>query len=83
MQQDIQKAVESGKLSVTAGEALAQLAPGTFVQHKSWGFGRISGIDFLVYQMTIDFKTRKGYPIQFQYAAKSLIPIPSEHIVAQ
>jgi transcription elongation GreA/GreB family factor/transcription elongation factor GreA-like protein len=83
MQQDIQKAIDSGKLTAAAGEALAQLAPGTFVQHKSWGFGRISGVDFLVHQVTIDFKSKKGHPMQLQYAAESLVPIPADHIAAQ
>jgi transcription elongation GreA/GreB family factor/transcription elongation factor GreA-like protein len=83
MQQDIQKAVDSGKLTANAAEALTQLAPGTFVQHKSWGFGRVAGIDFLVHQMTIDFKAKKGHPMQLQYAAESLMPIPTGHIAAQ
>jgi transcription elongation GreA/GreB family factor len=83
MQAEIQKAIDSGKLSAAAGEALAKLPPGTFVQHKSWGFGKVSGIDFLVAQMTIDFKTKKGHPMQLQYAAESLVAIPSEHIAAR
>ena len=83
MQQDIQKAIDSGKLTAAAGEALAQLSPGTFVQHKSWGFGRIAGVDFLVHQMTIDFKSKKAHPMQLQYAAESLIPISPDHIAAQ
>ncbi|HET6407967.1 MAG TPA: hypothetical protein VFG14_08810, partial [Chthoniobacteraceae bacterium] len=76
MQAEIQKAIDSGKLTTAAGEALAKLPPGTFVQHKSWGFGQIAGIDFLVAQVTIDFKSKKGHPMQLQYAAESLIAIP-------
>jgi transcription elongation GreA/GreB family factor len=83
MQAEIQKAIDSGKLTVAAGEALTKLSPGTFVQHKSWGFGQVSGIDFLIAQMTIDFKTKKGHPMQLQYAAESLLVIPSAHIAAR
>ena len=83
MQAEIQKAIDSGKLSTAAGEALAKLTPGTFVQHKSWGFGQVAGIDFLVAQMTIDFKSKKGHPMQLQYAAESLVAIPSDHIAAR
>jgi transcription elongation GreA/GreB family factor len=83
MQAEIQKAIDSGKLTSAAGEALAKLQPGTFVQHKSWGFGKVAGIDFLLSQMTIDFKTKKGHPMQLQYAAESLVAIPSEHIAAR
>jgi transcription elongation GreA/GreB family factor len=83
MQAEIKKAIDSGKLTVAAGEALDRLSPGTFVQHKSWGFGKIAGIDFLLAQVTIDFKTKKGHPMQLQYAAESLTVLPSEHIAAR
>jgi transcription elongation GreA/GreB family factor len=83
MQAEIKKAIDSGKLTAAAGEALDKLSPGTFVQHKSWGFGKIAGIDFLLHQVTIDFKTKKGHPMQLQYAAESLMVVPSEHIAAR
>jgi transcription elongation GreA/GreB family factor len=83
MNPEIQKAVESGKLSAAAGAALDQLAPGTFVTHKSWGFGQVDGVNFLVNQMTIHFRTKKGHTMQLQYAAESLQPIAADHILAQ
>ena len=83
MTSEIQKAVEAGKLSAAAGQALEKLQPGTFVVHKSWGFGQIDAVNFLVSQMTIHFKTKKGHPMQLQYAAESLEAIESGHILAQ
>ncbi|MDB6151930.1 MAG: greA [Chthoniobacteraceae bacterium] len=83
MNPDIQKAVDAGKLTPPAGAALAQLQPGTYVTHKSWGFGQIDSINFLVNQMTIQFKGKKDHSMQLQYAAESLIPIPPDHILAQ
>ncbi len=83
MTSEIQKAVEAGKLSTAAGAALEKLQPGTFVVHKSWGFGQIDAVNFLVSQMTIHFKTKKGHPMQLQYAAESLEAIESDHILAQ
>ena len=80
---EIKKAVATGALTSTAGAALEELAPGTFVMHKSWGFGRIESLNFLINQITIDFKTRKGHTMQLQYAAESLTVIPAEHILAQ
>lgn len=82
MNPDIQKAVEAGKLSAAAGAALDRLAPGSFVLHKSWGFGRIDSVNFLVSQMTIDFRTKKAHTMQLQYAVDSLQPIPQDHILA-
>jgi transcription elongation GreA/GreB family factor len=83
MQAEIKKAIDSGKLTVAAGEALNKLSPGTFVQHKSWGFGKVASVDFLLAQVTIDFKSKKAHPMQLQYAAESLIVVPSEHIAAR
>ena len=83
MHPEIQKAVDAGKLTPAAGQTLAQLQPGTYVVHKSWGFGQVGDIDFLVSQITIDFKARKGHTMQLQYAAESLRAINSEHILAQ
>ena len=79
---EIQKAVEAGKLSPAAGQALEKLQPGTFVVHKSWGFGQVDAVNFLVSQMTIHFKTKKGHPMQLQYAAETLEALASDHILA-
>jgi transcription elongation GreA/GreB family factor len=83
MHPEIQKAVDAGKLTSAAGQVLDQLQPGTYVIHKSWGFGQIDSLNFLVSQMTINFKTKKGHAMQLQYAAESLQPITGEHILAQ
>jgi len=83
MNPEIQKAVESGKLTAALGAALENLQPGTFVTHKSWGFGQVDSVNFLVSQMTIHFKTKKGHTMQLQYAAESLQVIPGDHILAR
>lgn len=83
MTEDIKKAVESGKLTSVAGAALAKLPPGTFVQHKSWGYGVIVSHDFLLSQTTIDFKSKKGHSMQIQYAGESLAALPADHIAAK
>ena len=80
---DIQKAVDSGTLTAAAGGALQNLGPGAFVMHKSWGFGQIESFDFLINQVTINFKAKKGHTMQLQYAAESLTVIPTGHILAQ
>jgi transcription elongation GreA/GreB family factor len=83
MESDIQKAVEAGKLTPAAGRALSQLSPGTFVQHKSWGFGQIDSFDFLIGQVVIHFKAKRGHTMQLQYAADSLAPLAGNHILAK
>ncbi len=83
MDAEIQKAVEAGKLDSRAAEVLEKLQPGTYCLHKSWGFGKIESINFLLNQATIDFKTKKGHTMQLQYAAESLEPLPAEHILTR
>jgi hypothetical protein len=83
MESEIQKAVDAGKITSQAGAALAALKPGTYCLHKSWGFGKIDSVSFLVNQVTIDFKTKKGHTMQLEYAAESLQSIPEGHILAR
>lgn len=83
MTEEIKKAVEAGRLTSKAGAALAKLPPGTYVHHKSWGYGVITGHDFLLGQTTIDFRSKKAHPMQLQYAAESLTALPAEHIGAR
>ncbi len=82
MDAEIQKAVDAGKLTAKAAQALEKLLPGSFCYHKSWGFGRVESINFLVSQLTVDFHARKAHSMQLQYAAESLQAIPPGHILA-
>src|ERR1043166_9625863 len=83
MHADLQKLVEAGKLSSHATERLARLTPGTFCLHKSWGFGRVAEWNLLLNQIVIDFAGKKGHPMQLQYAAANLEPVPAEHFLAR
>lgn len=83
MQDELQQAIETGKLTAKAAAALEALAPGTFCQHKDWGFGRVAEWDLLAGSVTVDFASRKGHRMQAGYAAESLKPIPHGHILAR
>jgi transcription elongation GreA/GreB family factor len=82
MDAEVQKAVDAGKLTAQAGQALEKLLPGSYCYHKSWGFGRVESINFLVSQLTIDFRGKKAHSMQLQYATESLQAIPADHILA-
>ena len=83
MNEELQQAVDTGKLTPSAAEAVEKLAPGEFCQHKSWGFGRVGEWSLITGQILIDFKGKKGHPMQLQYAAETLQHIPSGHILAR
>ena len=42
----------------------------------------MEAVNFLVSQLTVDFRAKKGHSMQLQYAAESLQPIPPDHILA-
>src|SRR6266850_5154378 len=83
MDAELEKLVESGKLTSKAAEKLDQLKPGSYCLHKSWGFGRVAEWNLLLNQIAIDFPGKKAHPMQLSYAAENLMPIPSEHFLAR
>jgi transcription elongation factor GreA len=83
MEPDLEKLVESGKLTATGAEQLEKLKPGTFCLHKSWGFGCVTEWNLLLNQVVIDFAGKKSHPMQIQYAAANLTPLPPEHFLVR
>ena len=78
MNEELQQAVDAGKLTSAAAETLSLLEPGASCLHKSWGFGRVAEWSLLTGQIVVDFESKKGHLMQAQYAADTLQPIPSE-----
>jgi transcription elongation GreA/GreB family factor len=83
MTDELSQAVATGTLDQATAEKIDHLAPGAFCTHKSWGFGRVAEWNLTGGQILIDFKTRKGHPMQLAYAAETLTPIPESHILAR
>src|SRR5246127_5573270 len=83
MDAELQKLVESGKLSSKASEQLEKLKPGTFCLHKSWGFGRVREWNLMLNQIVIDFASKKSHSMQVQYAAENLTPLAEGHFLVR
>src|SRR5881392_450465 len=83
MDVELQKLVESGKLTSKAAEQVEKLRPGTFCLHKSWGFGRVAEWNLLLNQIVIDFTGKKSHAMQVQYAAENLTSLSPEHFLAR
>ncbi len=83
MDAELQKLVESGKLTSKGADQLEKLKPGTFCLHKSWGFGRVREWNLLLNQIVIDFASKKSHVMQTQYAAENLTPLAPEHFLAR
>jgi len=83
MTEELSQAVESGRIDTKTAAALGSLAPGSYCQHKSWGFGRVAEWNLIAGQVFIDFAGRKGHPMQAKYAAETLAPLPENHILSR
>ncbi len=83
MTDELAQAVESGSLDKKSADALARLTPGSFCQHKSWGFGCVAEWNLIAGQIFIDFGSRKKHPMQAAYAGETLTPISGDHILAR
>jgi len=83
MTDELTQAVESGKFTAKTAEVLALLTPGAYCTHKSWGFGRVAEWNLIAGQVFIDFGPKKAHPMQAEYAAETLTPIPANHILAR
>jgi transcription elongation GreA/GreB family factor len=83
MDADLQALVDSGMIAAKTGELLQQLKPGTYCQHKSWGFGRVHSWNLLLNQIVVDFQSKKHHTMQPQYAAESLQPLPDDHFLVR
>src|SRR5438093_9296196 len=83
MDAELQKLVESGRLTARGAEHLEKLKPGTFCLHRSWGFGRVVEWNLLLNQIMIDFAGKKSHPMQAQYAAENLTSLSPEHFLVR
>ena len=83
MDAELEKLVESGKLTAKAADQLGKLKPGTYCLHKSWGFGRVAEWNLILNQILIDFPGKKAHPMQLSYAAENLAVIPTDHFLAR
>jgi transcription elongation GreA/GreB family factor len=83
MDSELQALVDSGKIAAKTGQQLEQLKPGTYCQHKSWGFGQVKAWNLLLNQVVVDFESKKHHTMQPQYAAESLQPLPDDHFLVR
>ncbi len=83
MREEFDKLAAAGKINHNHVEALVLLAQSGYCTHRSWGFGKIKSVDTVFVRFTIDFQTKAGHAMDLSFAAESLKPIPSEHILAK
>ena len=83
MRDELEKLAIAGKIGSKHIEPLLALAQGGYCSHKSWGFGRITTVDTVFCQFTIDFPGKAGHKMDLSFAADTLKSIPASHILAK
>ena len=83
MKEELEKLLAAGKIGRQHVEPLLQLVQGGFCMHRSWGFGKITTVDTVFSRLIIDFPSKPGHSMDLAFAADSLKPIPSEHVLAR
>lgn len=61
-------------------ETLLALAPGSYCQQKSWGFGRVKSFDATLGRLIIAFPHNPDHALQLAYAGKSLTPVSADNL---
>lgn len=83
MREEFEKLAAASKITRQQIETLMQLASHGYVQHRSWGVGKIASWDWLFSKVLIDFQGRAGHSMDLSFAAESLKAIPADHILAR
>ncbi|HTI70137.1 MAG TPA: GreA/GreB family elongation factor [Candidatus Limnocylindria bacterium] len=83
MRDELEKLAAAGKIESRHVDPLLRLLEAGFCQHRSWGFGRVAGVDSALGRLNIDFNGKKGHSMDMAFAVDSLKPVPKDHIVVR
>ena len=60
--------VDTQEESASATKAPDHFQPGAVCRHRSWGVGQIATRDEALGSLLIDFRSKKGHAMEFEYA---------------
>lgn len=83
MKEEFEKLAAAGKINRGHIDALVLLTQSGYCTHRSWGFGKIKTVDTVFARFTIDFQNKGGHAMDLGFAAESLKPIGTNHILAR
>ncbi len=70
--------------SLKAAKAkLEAMEPGAYVIHRSWGFGQIKSYDEASQKLLIDFKGKKGHPMDPAFCLTTMDVLPEKHLLVR
>lgn len=83
MHADLEKLLEAGRINQAIAERLDQVAPGRFVNHRSWGAGKVTAWDLPAKKVTIDFEQSSGQVMDLQFAVQKTEALDPEDFRAK
>ena len=70
--------------SLKAAKAkLEAMEPDAYVVHRSWGFGQIKSYDEAAQRLLIDFKGKKGHPMDPAFCITTMEVLPPKHLLVR
>ncbi len=66
-----------------AKSKLEAMEPGSYVVHRSWGFGQIKRYDDAAQRLIIDFKGKKGHPMDPAFCIGTMEVLPVKHLLVR
>ncbi|HEX2854996.1 MAG TPA: transcription elongation factor GreAB, partial [Opitutaceae bacterium] len=70
--------------SLKAAKAkLEAMEPGSYVVHRSWGFGQIKSYDEASQRLLIDFKGKKSHPMDPAFCLTTMDVLPANHLLVR
>lgn len=67
----------------TAKAKLEAMTPGSYVIHRSWGFGQIKSFDEGSGKLVIDFATKTGHSMDPAFCATTMDVLPPKHLMVR
>ncbi|PTX92557.1 transcription elongation factor GreA [Opitutus sp. ER46] len=62
---------------------LEAMEPGTYVVHRSWGFGQIKSYDEASHKLLIDFRDKKNHPMDPAFCVNTMDVLPPKHLLVR
>jgi transcription elongation factor GreA len=66
-----------------AKSKLEAMEPGAYVVHRSWGFGQIKSYDDSTQRLIIDFKDKKGHPMDPAFCVGTMDVLHPKHLLVR
>jgi transcription elongation factor GreA len=84
MNSDAVSALIAKSPSLKAAKAkLEAMEPGSYVIHRSWGFGQIKSYDESTQKLLIDFKGKKSHAMDPAFCVTTMEVLPEKHLLVR